>query len=413
VAAQCLLGLLAAVASIAACTSESRHRVLVVLFERGPADDAQAVPVIRSPRHPRPTPTPTAIPQEVANVGTNTIGAALKTWEDVVRLLPKDQMGNPDWGRALQEKVIDPRPGVAPDAAASDVLALDVEIASKSDPAFGVTFSHEKHGQWLACRNCHTDRFAMTAGATPMSAEEVHSGRYCAACHGKVAFDVTTGCPLCHLRMLPTDRNNRVDWSRALAEKRIAPRAGRTTAAAHQPTLDLDVVLRSTTQPTITSVFSHASHTQSLACVNCHPRLFPMEVRPAEARTADLHSRRYCGACHGPVAFGISQACERCHPMLGETKQHQQVFDLDVAVPPKARSSSKTVFSHSTHRFVECASCHTDRFAPTAAPAQMTVADLASGTYCATCHGKVAANLIAPCQRCHPAIENPQPAAID
>lgn len=321
-----------------------------------------------------------------------------------MRLLPKDPVGNPDWVRALEETVIAPRPGVAPEAQEPDVLALDVEIAPKSDPAFKVTFSHQKHGAWLDCRNCHTDLFEMKAGATPMAAADVHSGKYCAACHGKVAFDIVTGCPLCHLRTLPKDANGRVDWSRALAQKLIAPRAGRGSKSVDQPTLDLDIELKSPTQPTITSVFSHSTHTQWLACANCHPRLFPMDATAADLKAADLHSRRYCGACHGSVAFGIARTCERCHPTLEKTKQHQQVFDLDVEVAAKSQPSSRAIFSHKTHRFVECPSCHTSLFEPTVGPAKMTMADLAEGKYCAACHGKVAADLITQCQRCHAAL---------
>lgn len=334
--------------------------------------------------------------------------AAFRTWDDVVRLLPKNQVGKPDWVRALDEKVIAPRPGIAAEAQDAEVVALDVELTAKSDPAFNVTFSHQKHGSWLACTNCHTGMFEMKAGATPMTAAEVHSGRYCAACHGTVAFDIVTGCPLCHLRNLPKDPNGRVDWSRALAENRIAPHAGRTSKSAEQPSLDLDVALTSKTQPTITSVFSHTAHTQWLACANCHPRLFPMEAKGADVSADDMHSRRRCGACHGPVAFGITNTCERCHPALAKARQHQQVFDLDVQVPSKSQPTSTTIFSHTTHRFVECPSCHTNLFEPTAAPAKMTMADLSGGKYCAVCHGKVASDLITQCQRCHAALGNTQ-----
>jgi c(7)-type cytochrome triheme protein len=393
---------LVAATGLVSCKPESRYRVLAFLFEDAPEQDPGAAPVVRSPRHPPPpTPTPTSTPAAVAAGGAPTGLMASSTWEDVARLLPKDQMGNPDWVAALNDKVIAPRPGIAPETPEPEVLSLDIDLIPKTDRAFAVTFSHRTHGGWLSCRNCHTELFEMKTGATAMTPDDVHTGRRCAACHGKVAFDVVTGCPLCHLRSLPKDAGGRVDWNRALAEKLIAPRPGRSATSPEQRSFDLDVELGSKTQPTVKSVFSHSTHTQWLACANCHPRLFPMGVNAAGLSGADLHSRRYCGACHGSVAFGIIGACERCHPTLAKVRQHQDVLDLDVEVTPASQASSKTVFSHRTHRFVDCPSCHTDLFEQPAGAKKMTMADISEGKYCAGCHGKVAVDLVAQCQHCH------------
>ncbi|MFI5398475.1 MAG: c(7)-type cytochrome triheme domain-containing protein [Candidatus Binatia bacterium] len=393
---------LVGVASMAGCGADSRYRVLAFLFEEvpPPGEDVPAVPVVRSPRHPRQsTPTPTST--EGAPAALTKEPAAFKTWDDVVRLLPRDQVGNPDWVGALAEKVIAPRPGIAPEAVEPEVLALDVEIVPKSDPAFKVTFSHQKHGEWLACSNCHTDMFEMKAGATPMAAQDVHAERYCAACHGKVAFNVVTGCLLCHLRNLPKDAGGSVDWNRAVTEKLITPRAGPGSKSVDQPILDLDVELKPEAQPALKGVFSHTTHTKWLACANCHPSIFPTGPVPANVKAADLHSRRYCGACHGSVAFGMIGFCGRCHPALEKARQHQEVLDLDVEITPKSQPSVKTTFSHKTHRWVECPSCHTNLFEKTAEAAKMTMPDIYGGKYCAVCHGKVAFDLITQCQRCH------------
>jgi c(7)-type cytochrome triheme protein len=399
-----LVAALAAGAGLAGCSPETRSRVFVLLFEETPSsgENAGAASVVRSPRHPPPpTPTPTQPPAEVGQAGDGSGPAVFRTWDDVIRLLPKDSVGNPDWIRALEEKVIAPRPRVTSGAGEPEVLALNIDLRSRSDPAFMVIFSHQKHGEWLTCSNCHTGMFEMRAGATPMTAAEVHTDRYCAACHGKVAFDTVTGCFLCHLRTLPKDSNGLLDWSRAMAEKLIAPRAGLRATSVDEPTLNLDVELTPTAQPTLKGTFSHRTHTQWLACGNCHPRLFPKEASAPSLEGADLHSRRYCGACHGSVAFGIIGACGRCHPALEKARHHQEALDLDVEVTPKSEPSSKTIFSHKTHRFVECPSCHTDLYEMTAEGTKMTKADLYSGKYCALCHGKVAFDLITQCQRCH------------
>jgi c(7)-type cytochrome triheme protein len=301
------------------------------------------------------------------------------------------------------EKVIAPRPGIAPDATEADVLTLDVDLTAKSDPAFTVTFSHRTHGVWLTCPNCHTDLFEMKPGAAPIAPTTVHGERSCGACHGKVAFDIATGCLLCHLRTLPQDANDRVDWNRALADKRIAPRAGKDAQAVDQPTLDLDVEFTPKAQPALKAVFSHTSHTQWLACSNCDPRLFPMQAGMDGVTPGELHARRYCGACHGTVSFGMIGACGQCHPALQKARQHQEVLDLDIEITTKAQPASRIIFSHKTHRWVECASCHTRLFESAAGASTMPPAEIYGGKYCAVCHGKVTADLIAPCQRCHAA----------
>ncbi len=239
-----MIGALAALVSVAGCSPEVRYRVLALVFEEvPPGGDAPVMPVVRSPRHPAPA-TPTPTPGEAAEAGVDARRpATFSSWDDVVRLLPKDQVGNPDWVTALEEKTIAPRAAIASQANEQDILALDVELTPRSAPAFRVTFSHQKHGGWLACPNCHSGTFEMKAGATPMTAEDVHGERYCGACHGKVAFDTVTGCLLCHLRSLPRDTSGRVDWSRALAQKLIAPRAGRGANSVDQPTFDLDIEL--------------------------------------------------------------------------------------------------------------------------------------------------------------------------
>jgi c(7)-type cytochrome triheme protein len=128
-----------------------------------------------------------------------------------------------------------------------------------------------------------------------------------------------------------------------------------------------------------------------------------VEASAPGMKPADLHSRRYCGACHGSVAFGMIGFCGRCHPALEKARQHQEVFDLDIEVTPKFQPSVKTIFSHKTHRWVECPTCHASLFETTAGVTKLPMADIYGGKYCSTCHGKVALDLIAPCQRCHAA----------
>jgi c(7)-type cytochrome triheme protein len=374
-----------------ACSTDARHRVLVALFEDVPADggDAGSVEFRRAPRRPAPpTPIPTPTPAPAADADVS----AFRTWDDVLLRLPKNHAGGPDWQRALDSGIIAPRPGIEADAPAGEELDLDVELAASSEPALAVVFSHRTHTEWLSCANCHPDLFAMETGAAAGGAASMHDQRHCGACHGAVAFSIADGCTLCHLQRLPRDSADHVDWSAALTSHAITPGDGPRGA----PALDLDIEYPAAAQPMFRSVFSHRVHTELLSCANCHPRLFAKSA--AHLAGSELHGAERCGACHGPVAFGQTEGCQRCHPAFEQARHHHNSLDLDVPAPAR----SGTVFSHKIHTpWVECASCHGDLYAPAPATEGATAADLYSGRYCSQCHGDVASDLVARCQPCH------------
>lgn len=122
-------------------------------------------------------------------------------WVALRNRLPRDANGNLDWVRALNEKLIEPKSG--PDAKAEEqpVFDLDVELVPKLVPDFKATYPHKIHTQILACANCHPAIFQMEKGAAPITMEKIFAGEFCGRCHGKVAFEVTTGCARCHLGM--------------------------------------------------------------------------------------------------------------------------------------------------------------------------------------------------------------------
>ena len=122
-------------------------------------------------------------------------------WAARLGELPKDAGGGTDWVLALNEKLIEPKPGLDPKAEDEPVLDLDVELVPKAAPDFKATYPHKIHTQLLACANCHPGIFQMEKGADPITMEKIFAGEYCGRCHGKVAFDVATGCPRCHLGM--------------------------------------------------------------------------------------------------------------------------------------------------------------------------------------------------------------------
>lgn len=122
-------------------------------------------------------------------------------WAAMLEQLPKDASGGTDWMRAMDEKLIEPKPGLDPKAEDEPVLDLDVELVPKGAPEFKVTYPHKVHTQILACANCHPAIFQMEKGAARITMEKIFAGEYCGRCHGKVAFDIATGCPRCHLGM--------------------------------------------------------------------------------------------------------------------------------------------------------------------------------------------------------------------
>ena len=204
-----------AVAFLAGCSAETRERLLPLFFD-GVTKEGQPS-----------TPPPTRrvrrdllreieeLKRELAEAReaakTRKEGAAVveaaplpveqaKTWEDAARLLPKDSAGSVDWIQALKTGTIAPRPGLDPKAQDEAVLPLDVELTPAGAPAFKVVFPHGAHTTWLACANCHPGIFQMAKGADPITMEKIYAGEYCGACHGKVAFPVTT-CGRCHPAM--------------------------------------------------------------------------------------------------------------------------------------------------------------------------------------------------------------------
>ena len=77
--------------------------------------------------------------------------------------------------------------------AVPDDIQLDAEDVDMPD----IIFSHEKHAVWNGCELCHPQIFDIKKSSTVFEMQEIFDGRYCGACHGKVAF-TNMDCQLCH-----------------------------------------------------------------------------------------------------------------------------------------------------------------------------------------------------------------------
>ena len=198
-----VLFLLAApsVALIAGCSAQTRHRALSLLFEDvpDPGTRVEPKPVVNKPRRPpSPVPAPVAASTESTLPAPEPERAAPRDWRAFQQRMPKDAAGGVDWVRALEQKLITPKPGIDPEAKDQPVFNLDVERIPQGQPLFKVVFPHKAHTERLACANCHPVIFQMQRGATPISMAKIFAGEYCGRCHGKVAFAVPTGCARCH-----------------------------------------------------------------------------------------------------------------------------------------------------------------------------------------------------------------------
>lgn len=112
-------------------------------------------------------------------------------------------------------------------------------------------------------------------------------------------------------RHLPYDANGFPDWMAALNKGLIKPRAGLNEKESME-VLDLDIVMRNTKEMPFVK-FPHRSHTEWLACSNCHPAPFLPKAGSSEIRMANIFRGQFCGKCHDRVAFVTFFSCDRCH----------------------------------------------------------------------------------------------------
>jgi c(7)-type cytochrome triheme protein len=171
---------------------------MTFFFDRVPRPGEQyvAADVVRQPRRPTYKPPPPV----VTYVEVPDLPPAID-WKARYQELPRNDAGEVAWMRALNEKIITPKPGIAADAKDEDPTEIDVEIATSGQAEYKVTFAHKPHTQWIGCPACHTGIFEMEKGKAKMTMGAMNEGRECGACHGKVASPDLSACPACHAAM--------------------------------------------------------------------------------------------------------------------------------------------------------------------------------------------------------------------
>ncbi|MBI5639381.1 MAG: hypothetical protein HZA17_03045 [Nitrospirae bacterium] len=115
--------------------------------------------------------------------------------------MPKERFGNGiNWEQAEEEGLIKPIDFLEGVSIKKKNLAnqKDFSLEPKSATMSKIIFSHKKHTIWNGCEVCHPDIFVgVKKGSTKYSMKEIAQGKFCGACHTKVAFPIAD-CKRCH-----------------------------------------------------------------------------------------------------------------------------------------------------------------------------------------------------------------------
>lgn len=221
---------------------------------------------------------------------------------------------------------------------------------------------------------------------------------------------------------LPRDRAGNLDWAAAARHGIIKPRdvlPGRT-APAPGFQFNFDFTYKGP-DTLFDASFPHSTHTEWVACQQCHPRIFPYRNTPVTM--ADVLQGKFCGQCHGKVAFPPATACERCHTrftslppnrakpeLIGNVQLARVADDSGNARGIDAGALPRATFPHWTHRLrFRCKVCHMEIFEPKAGANQVTMRKIGNGEACGRCHnGTIAfAPSVSNCPLCHVASAAP------
>jgi c(7)-type cytochrome triheme protein len=192
-------GVVAAVAVavlLVACTTANPVMTFVFDGVPAPGEERVAADVVKQPRRlPYKKPALAVTWVEIPDLPPPI------DWKGKFAELPRDDGGNVAWTKALDEKLITPKPGLADDAKEEEPTDMDTELATSGQAEYKVMFPHKAHTQWMACPACHTGIFEMEHGKTKMTMAAMNDGQQCGVCHGQVAAPELTACPACHKEM--------------------------------------------------------------------------------------------------------------------------------------------------------------------------------------------------------------------
>ena len=114
----------------------------------------------------------------------------------------------------------------------------------------------------------------------------------------------------------PRDNAGIVDWVQTLEQGLIDPRKS-VDGKGEMFAVDFDIIFKNTaSMPNVR--FPHKQHTEWLTCANCHPAIFIPQKGSNPISMNEIIQGKYCGVCHGKVAFPPTMNCGRCHSVANE-----------------------------------------------------------------------------------------------
>ncbi len=116
-------------------------------------------------------------------------------------------------------------------------------------------------------------------------------------------------------KSLPQERfGNGIDWIKAEDQKLMTLKDQIEGVSIKRKKLtnpkELELAAKALGMPNI--IFSHKKHAIWNGCELCHPEIFGVKKGETVYTMQDLFNGKYCGACHGSVAFP-NDDCQRCH----------------------------------------------------------------------------------------------------
>ena len=172
-------------------------------------------------------------------------------------------------------------------------------IAEESDKFKGQFWSKGAH-------------FQISGEIVPIAEDGIHDPTNISAMYGLQQ-------PVEAMKNFPRDSAGLINWVEALKQGHVAPRSDLLGTGDDLKPIDLDIIFPDTgAMPQV--LFPHRQHTEWLACKNCHPGIFIKKKGANPVQMSDVLTGKYCGVCHGKIAFAPTKNCMRCHSVPTKKK---------------------------------------------------------------------------------------------